>query len=75
MMHDPLDSEFWRQTVGLEMDLLTLMCMHGCLALALKHPDALKGPIRAKMVDLVDVMLDELVRRGAIDRADVEAGR
>ena len=72
MMHDPLDREFWAQPVALESDLLTFMAMHGCIALALKHPEALKGPARAMMVDLVNRMSDELVHRGAIDRGDLD---
>lgn len=32
------DPEAWKQTVLLELDMLSLMAMHGYLCLALRHP-------------------------------------
>jgi hypothetical protein len=71
------DHEFWlNKIVKFELNVLSLMALHGNLCLALRHPEN-KGESRATMIPFVRAVGNKLVELGAItseQRQEAEAG-
>ncbi|MDD5614874.1 MAG: hypothetical protein PHH85_01580 [Candidatus Methanoperedens sp.] len=71
------DNEFWLNTiVRFELNVLSLMALHGNLCLALRHPDN-KGESRGIMIHFVQLVGRKLVELNAItpdQRKEAESG-
>lgn len=59
------------RTVLLEVDLLTLMAIHGYLCLGLRHPGASPGDTRNLVLRFVESAGSNLVRGGLLTRAEL----
>lgn len=65
-----LDETVWRQHVTLELNVLTVMAIHGNLCLALRHP-ANRGPSTRLVAAVVHQLGELLVARGALTAAEL----
>jgi len=65
-----LDETVWRQRVTLDLNLLTIMAIHGNLCLALRHP-ANSGPSTQLVAAVVRQLGEVLVARRALTAAEL----
>jgi hypothetical protein len=61
----PVNPEFWRKEVTINLNVITLMAVHGNLLLALRHPQNI-GESRDLVIDFVKQIGEELVLLGAM---------
>lgn len=61
----PVNPEFWRKEVTINLNVITLMAVHGNLLLALRHPRN-QGTSRDLIIDFCKQIGEELVLLGAM---------
>ena len=61
----PVNPEFWRKEVTINLNVITLMAVHGNLLLALRHPQNI-GESRDLIIDFCKQIGEELVLLGAM---------
>ena len=61
----PVNPEFWRKEVTINLNVITLMAVHGNLLLALRHPQNI-GESRDLVIDFCKQIGEELVLLGAM---------
>ena len=61
----PVNPQFWRKEVTINLNVITLMAVHGNLLLALRHPQNI-GESRDLIIDFVKQIGEELVLLGAL---------
>jgi len=64
------DEAVWMQRITLELNLLTIMALHGNLCLALRHP-ANRGPSTHLVAAVVRQLGEVLLARGALTAAEL----
>lgn len=71
MPHDFNDIQFWKQNVIMDLDILTLMTLHGNVCLALRHPGN-GGSARGIMIQFVKKVGRHLVELGALTEKELK---
>lgn len=61
----PVNPQFWRKEVTINLNVITLMAVHGNLLLSLRHPQNI-GESRDLVIDFVKQIGEELVILGAM---------
>lgn len=61
----PVNPQFWRKEVTINLNVITLMAVHGNLLLALRHPQNI-GESRDLVIDFCKQIGEELVLLGAM---------
>ena len=61
----PVNPQFWRKEVTINLNVITLMAVHGNLLLALRHPRN-QGESRDLIIDFCKQIGEELVLLGAM---------
>jgi len=66
-----LNPEDLYKEISITFDTLSLLVIHGCVCLALRHPLS-TGPMRKVALDFVEKVEKGLLQAGVLDQEDIE---